>query len=116
MNSNPSEATHTVDGLLIQRIEPLGLVVSASEHNYMADKWAAERKACAHELGNMLYRFDTVISCLRQVLALDKDLPPDVVNNRCDRMLVAADSSRDLLRQLNKQIDSCTSQQISLTS
>ena len=110
MNSNPSEATHTVDGLLIQRIEPLGLVVSASEHNYMADKWAAQRLAAANELGNMLHRFDTIVDTLRVLLKLDGTLPDSLINDRCAKMLATAEPSRILLRTLNKEIDSCTSQ------
>ena len=99
-----NNASHTVDGLVIQTIEPLGLVVSASEHNYMADKWAASRVLCADELGNMLYRFDLIVDTLESVLILS-GLPKVVAASRCSEMKTKAASSRALLKKLNEAID-----------
>lgn len=99
-----NNASHTVDGLLIQKIEPIGLVVSASEHNYMADKWAASRIACADELGNMLHRFDTVVDTLQTVLIIS-GLSASLAVSRCAEMKSKANPSRELLKKLNEAID-----------
>ena len=63
----------------------------------------------ADELGNVLFRFDTVVDALRQaVLVGGKPLSEREARENCEAMLASADGSRQTLRKLTALLSSAS--------
>ena len=55
----------TPDGLLVTKQEPVGLVVSAAEHNYRASEWAAEKAKLLKQINDYKTEYQALLADIR---------------------------------------------------